>query len=264
MRLRFNKMYRELRTHIISLLNADTRLDGRKLTEYRKPIEVEYGIIKTAEGSARVKIGETEVIVGVKMEVGEPYPDTPDEGTIIVGAELLPLSNPEFELGPPGIQAIELARVVDRGIRESKAINFKKLCIESGKKVWLLLIDICPLNDAGNLFDAASLAALAALKDAKFPKFDGEKVDYKEKTDKKLPLEKMPIAVTVIKIGHKFIVDPDIEEEKAVDARLTVSSIEDGTLCALQKGGDYPLTIEDIDKMLDIGIEKGKQLRGWL
>lgn len=257
-------MYRELRSHIISLLNANTRLDGRKLTEYRKPIEVEYGIIKTAEGSARVKIGETEVIVGVKMEVGEPYPDLPDEGTIIVGAELLPLSNPEFELGPPGIQAIELARVVDRGIRESKAINFKKLCIESGKKVWLLLIDICPLNDAGNLFDAASLAALAALKDAKFPAFDGEKVDYKQKTDKELPLEKMPIAVTVIKIGHNFIVDPDIEEEKAIDARLTVSSIEDGTLCALQKGGDFPLTVEEIDKLLEIGIEKGKELRGWL
>jgi exosome complex component RRP42 len=254
-------MYRELRSHIISLLNVNTRLDGRKLSEYREPIEVEYDVIKTAEGSARVRIGDTDVIVGVKMEVGEPYPDLPDEGTIIVGAELLPLSNPEFELGPPGIQAIELARVVDRGIRESKAIDFKKLCIEEGKKVWLLLIDICPLNDAGNLFDASSLAALAALKDARFPSYDGEKIDYKQKTDKKLPLNKMPIAVTVVKIGDKFIVDPDIEEEKAIDARLTVSSIEDGTLCALQKGGDIPLTTEDIDKMLDIGIEKGKELR---
>lgn len=254
-------MHRELRNHIINLLNAGVRLDGRKLTEYREHVEVEYGVVKTAEGSARVKIGETEVIVGIKMEVGEPYPDTPDEGTIIVGAELLPLSNPEFELGPPGIQAIELARVVDRGIRESKAINFKKLCIEPGEKVWLLLIDACPLNDAGNLLDAASLAALAALKDTKYPAFDGEKVNYKEKTDKRLPLEKMPIAVTVIKIGSKFIVDPDIEEEKVIDARLTVASIEDGTLCALQKGGDFPLTIEDIDKMLEIGIEKGKELR---
>lgn len=254
-------MYQELRSHIISLLNADTRLDGRKLTEYRKPVEVEYGVVKTAEGSARVKIGETEVIVGVKMEVGEPYPDLPEEGTIIVGAELLPLSNPEFELGPPGTQAIELARVVDRGIRESKAIDFKKLCIEKGSKVWIVIIDICPLNDAGNLFDASSLAALAALKDTKFPAFDGEKVDYKQKTDKKLPLEKTPIAVTVIKIGDKFIVDPDTEEEMAIDARLTISSVEDGTLCALQKGGDFPLTIENIDKMLDIGIEKGKELR---
>ena len=254
-------MYRELRTHIISLLNADVRLDGRGLTEYRKPIEVEYGIVKTAEGSARVKIGETEVMVGVKMQVGEPYPDTPNEGTIIVGAELLPLSNPDFELGPPGIQAIELARVVDRGIRESKALDFKKLCIEDGKKIWMVIIDICPINDAGNLFDASSLAALAALKDTRYPEFNGDKVDYKEKTDKRLELEKMPIAVTVIKIGNKFIVDPDTDEEKAVDARLTVSSIQNGTLCAMQKGGDYPLSVEDIDKMLDIGIEKGKELR---
>ena len=257
-------MHGELRSHIISLLSAGTRLDGRKLTEYRKPIEVEEGVTKTAEGSARVKIGETDVIVGVKLEVGEPYPDTPNEGTIIVGAELLPLSNPEFELGPPGIQAIELARVVDRGIRESKAIDFKKLCIEDGKKIWMVIIDICPINDAGNLFDASSLAAMAALKNTKFPAFDGEKVDYKQKTGKKLELEKVPMAVTVIKIGDKFIVDPDTEEEKAIDARLTVSSIEDGTLCALQKGGDSPLTMEEIDKMLDIGVEKGKELRKYL
>ena len=254
-------MHRELRSHIIGLLNANTRLDGRKLTDYRKPIEVEYGVVKTAEGSARVKIGETEIIVGVKLEVGEPYTDTPNEGTIIVGAELLPLSNPEFELGPPGIQAIELARVVDRGIRESKALDFKKLCIEAGEKIWMVIIDVCPINDAGNLLDASSLAALAALKDTKFPAFDGEKVDYKAKTDKSLELEKTPIAVTIIKIGDKFIVDPDTEEEKVVDARLTVSSIEDGTLCALQKGGDFPLTMEDIDKMLDLGIEKAKELR---
>ncbi|MEK6983578.1 MAG: exosome complex protein Rrp42 [Nanoarchaeota archaeon] len=257
-------MHRELRSHIIKLLSADTRLDGRKSTEYRKPIEVKYGIVKTAEGSARVRIGETDVIVGIKMEVGEPYPDTPDEGTIIVGAELLPLSNPEFELGPPGIQAIELARVVDRGIRESKAISFKKLCVEPGKKVWMLLIDICTLNDAGNLFDASSLAALAALRDAKYPEFDGEKIDYKEKTNKKLPLEKLPIAVTVAKIGSEFIVDPDIDEERAIDSRLTVSSIDDGTLCALQKGGDYPLTLEDITQMVEIGIQKAKELRKFL
>lgn len=254
-------MFRELRSHILGLLDANTRLDGRKLTEYRKPITVEYGVVKTAEGSARVKIGETDVMVGVKLEVGEPYPDTPNEGTIIVGAELLPMSNPEFEPGPPQIQAIELARVVDRGIRESKALDFKKLCITPGEKIWMVVIDICPINDAGNLFDASSLAALAALKDTKFPEYNGIKVDYRKKTDKKVQLEKLPIAVTVIKIGHKFIVDPDTEEEKVVDARLTVSSIENGTLCALQKGGDMPLTAEEISEMLDIGIEKGKELR---
>ena len=254
-------MFKELRSHIIGLLDANTRLDGRKLTEYRKPVEIEYGVVKTAEGSARVKIGETDVMVGIKLEVGEPYPDTPEEGTIIVGAELLPMSNPEFEPGPPGIQAIELARVVDRGIRESKALDFKKLCITPSEKIWMVVIDICPINDAGNLFDASSLAALAALKSTKFPAFDGEKVDYKNKTDKKLQLDKEPIGVTVIKIGNRLIIDPDIEEEKVVDSRLTVASLEDGTLCALQKGGDFPLTTDEISEMLDIGIEKAKELR---
>src|SRR3989338_3656326 len=241
-------MHQELREHIIKLLNTGIRLDGRKLTEYRKPIEVEQGVVKTAEGSARVKIGETDVMVGVKLEVGTPYPDTPDEGTIIVGAELLPLSNPEFELGPPGIQAVELARVVDRGIRESKAIDFKKLCIEEGNKVWLVVIDICTINDDGNLLDASSLAALAALKTVKFPKYDekAEKVNYKEKTSKKLEVEKEPIAITVTKIGGKLIVDPTTEEEKVLDARLTVITEKDGTLCALQKGGDAPLTSDEV------------------
>lgn len=255
------KMNESLRTHVIELFKSELRLDGRKLTEFRKPITVETDVIKTAEGSARVKIGETDVIIGVKAEIGEPYPDLLDEGTIIVGAELLPLSNPDFELGPPGIEAIEIARIVDRGIRESKTIDFKKLCIKKGENVWLLLIDICTVNDAGNLLDASALAALAALRDMKFPKVVDDKIDYTEKTNKKLEIKNLPIAVTVVKIGDKFIVDPSSEEEKVLDARLTITTLEDGTLCALQKGGSTPLTVDDINKMIDISLEKGKELR---
>ncbi|MBW2984396.1 exosome complex protein Rrp42 [Candidatus Woesearchaeota archaeon] len=257
-------MYRDLKEHVIKLLKADTRLDGRKPLEFRKPVTVEYGVSKTAEGSAKVKIGGTEVIVGVKLEIMEPYPDTPDKGTIMVGAELLPLSNPEFESGPPGIQAIELARVVDRGIRESKALDFKKLCIKEGEKIWCVVIDICSINDEGNLLDASALAALAALKDARFPKFDGDKVDYAEKTDEKLPLSREPLPVTVIKIGDNFIVDPLTDEEKVIEARLTVASTKEGNLCAMQKGGDAPLTTDEISKMVDIAVDKAKELRGAL
>jgi len=254
-------MNKGLREHIIRLFGSNTRLDGRKLTEYRKPFSLDINVVNTAEGSARVRIGKTDVIVGVKAEVMEPYPDMPDQGSIQVGAEFLPLSNPDFELGPPGMEAIELARVVDRGIRESKCIDFKKLCIKEGEKAWVLVIDICTINDDGNLFDAAALAAVSALKNMAFPKYEDEKIDYKEKTDKKLELKCVPISVTVSKIADSFIVDPDSEEEKAVDARLTVASLADGNLCALQKGGDYPLTSEDVMKMVDIGLEKGKELR---
>ena len=256
-------MYKELRSHIIKLFGSDTRLDGRKFTDFR-PIKLETGVTKSAEGSARITIGKTDIIVGIKTEVMEPFPDTQDEGGIMVGAELLPLSSPDFELGPPGIQAIEMARVVDRGIRESKALDFKKLCIKEGEKVWMLIIDICTINDSGNLLDASALAAVAALKDMRFPKYEDDKLDYKQKTDKKLDLKDLPITVTVIKIGDRLIVDPDLDEEKVVDARLTVASLSDGTLCALQKGGDYPLAAEDIDKMVQIAVEKSKELRKFI
>lgn len=111
-------MASESKKYIQSLLQKDLREDGRKTDQYRY-IEVEYGVsAKSAEGSARVKIGNTEVVAGIKMEVGEPFPDKPDQGTIIVNVELLPLSSPEFESGPPDVDSIELSRVVDRGIRE--------------------------------------------------------------------------------------------------------------------------------------------------
>ena len=125
----------------------------------------------------------------------------------------------------------------------------------------MIVIDICTINDAGNLLDASSLAAIAALRNTTLPEYKDDKIDYKKKTNKKLDLKDIPLSVTVIKIGDKFLVDPDSDEEKAIDARLTVASLSDGTLCAMQKGGDHPLTSEDIAKMIDIGIEKGKELR---
>ena len=253
--------------HVIQLLQKNIRLDKRKPDEFRK-ISIQYGISdKSAEGSARVKIGNTEVVAGVKFAIGTPFPDTPDEGALIANVELLPLSSPDFESGPPGIRSIEYARaVVDRGLRESEAIGLKKLCIKKGEKIWMVMIDVYSLNDAGNLSDAIGLCALAALKDAKFPKYDekNDVIDYKERTKKGLELKYLPVSITVIKIGDKFLVDPTIEEENAMEARLSVTSVDDGRICAVQKGGYATLKPEDIDKMIEISIEKGKELRNLL
>jgi exosome complex component RRP42 len=250
----------ETRKHIRESLAKGVRYDGRKKDEFRK-IEIKTGFITTAEGSAHVKCGETEVIAGVKMSVEKPFGDTPDEGILMVGAELLPLSNPKNEGGPPDANAIEIARVIDRGIRESKSLDNQKLCITSGEKVWSISVDICPLNDDGNLIDVGSMAAVAAIFNARFPLFDGTKVDYKKKTDAPIPIHRTPIAITVIKIGTNFIVDPSELEEQALDARLTVTTIDDDRLCSLQKGGPGTLSIDDIDKMLDLAITKGREIR---
>jgi exosome complex component RRP42 len=251
----------DMKAHIAEALAKGIRFDGRKLDEFRK-IEVKHGLIMTSEGSASVKIGDTEVLGGVKMGIEKPYPDTPDEGTIMVDAELEPLSSPEFEPGPPDVKSVEMARVVDRGIRESKTIDMKDLCIDKGEKAWSVGIDVVSVNDAGNLLDAFGLAALIAVKDASFPDYKDGAVDYHKKTSRKLILKRLPVPVTVYKIGSSLLVDPTKEEEAAMDSRLTVTSTEDGRLCALQKGGEGELSVEDIEKMVSLAIEKGKELRG--
>jgi exosome complex component RRP42 len=256
-------MNKQNQTHVINYLKKGVRYDGRKLDQYRE-IEVEAGNLPSAEGSARVKMGDTEVLCGIKFEVGKPYPDSPDAGTMMVNSELIPMSNPDFESGPPSIDSIELSRVVDRGIRESGAIDFKKLCIKEGEQVWTVIVDVVPINDAGNLFDAASLAVMTAVKNAKFPELVGEKINYKKKTNQGLPINAEPVSVTVLKIGDHLLVDPIKDEQLVIDARLTVAFTKDNTICAMQKGGDSPLSIKEIEQIIDLATKKAKELRKYL
>ncbi|MBW2995437.1 exosome complex protein Rrp42 [Candidatus Woesearchaeota archaeon] len=249
--------------HVKELVKKGKRIDGRTFDQFRE-IVIEPGINECANGSCRVKFGDTELLVGIKMEMGKPYPDTPDQGAMMVGAELLPLSNPKYESGPPGIDSIELARVVDRGIRESKAIDVNQLCIEPGEKCWIVTIDIVPLNSNGNLFDAAGIGAIAALKNAVLPRYEDGILYPREKADQKLPIKNTPVPITVSKIADNLMIDLLEDEEEAVDARLTVATLEDGTICAMQKGGDAPLTTDEIANMVDLATEKAIELRSKL
>jgi exosome complex component RRP42 len=246
--------------HLLASLRKGHRLDGRKPDEFRL-VTIETGPFATAEGSARVRCGNTEILAGVKMALGKPYPDRPDSGVLMVGAELLPISSPDFESGPPSTESIELARVIDRGIRESKTIDESKLCVTPGELVWMVNVDLCPLNTDGNLIDLGALAAIAALKTTRLPKRDGTKVDYQTKTDERLPVDSVPIPVTIVKIGDTLLVDPTTEEFELADARLTVTTEEDGTICALQKGGDGSVTLADVSSMIDLASAKAKELR---
>ncbi len=245
--------------HVIAELKQGRRLDGRQLNEARE-VKVESSISKNADGSARVKLGQTDVIAGVKMVPGEPYPDTPNEGTISVGVELLALASPAFEVGPPREDAIEIARVVDRGIRESKALDFKKLCITPDERVWTVFIDIYALNDSGNLFDGSSIAALKALRETKVPKLEDGKIVPKEHAGQ-LRLERMPLLSTFAKIDKTIVLDPNLAEGYAMSARFSVATTEDGYISAFQKGGKGSFAADDIDACIDIAFEHAKKVR---
>jgi len=249
-----------LQKSISKYYNAGLRYDGRKMGEVRS-ITVEKGVSRNAEGSAKVTMGETVVFAGVKMAVEKPYTDTADQGNLMVNAELTPLASPDFESGPPSDWAIEISRVVDRTLREGHAVNLKKLCITEGEAVWSVMVDIVPVNDAGNLIDAAALAALAALEDAKYPALEeGNKIDYHKHTDD-VNLDNKPVMVTVYKIAGRLVVDPDYEEEKGKEGRVSIGVLSDGTICAMQKGEDSPFSAGEISEALKLAGETAKLYR---
>jgi exosome complex component RRP42 len=246
---------------IEALIEKGKRLDDRGLHDTRE-IKIEQGLIEKAEGSARVYLGKTEVLVGVKVGLGEPFPDTPNEGVLTVNAELVPVASPNFEPGPPDENSIELARVVDRGIRESKCIDNEKLCIEPGKKVFVVFVDIYVLNHDGNLIDASAIAALAALLNTKMPNYEIKDSELKIKQGyTPLPVKSHPVTVTMGKINNHLIIDPSAEEEKVMDSRITFATKEDGTICAIQKGGSGYFTPQQILEALKIALEKAVELR---
>ena len=247
--------------NIMDLLLQDKRIDGRELSEHRK-LDIKVGIIGKANGSAEVSLGKTKVIVGVKVEVEKPYPDTPNQGTMSVNAELNPLASPTYEAGPPNEHSIELARVVDRSIRESKTIDLEKLCIEPAKKTFTVFIDIDVMDQDGNLIDASTLASVAALLSAKMFDYElkNDKVIYKSK-QKPLPITDCPIAVTFAKLGDKLVVDPCLKEEGVMTSRLTIGVNKKGAISAVQKGGNGGFKIDEINKAADMAIEKSKELR---
>jgi exosome complex component RRP42 len=251
---------------IEQMIEKGKRLDGRGLTDYRE-IKVEQGLIERAEGSARVLLGKTEVLVGIKVETGTPFPDTPNEGVQTVNAELVPLASANFEPGPPDENSIELARIVDRGIRESKAIDTGKLCIEPGKKVFVVFVDVYVLNHDGNLIDASAIAAVSALMNTKMSNYEIEDGEVKIKTGyTPLPLKSHPVTVTIGKIGSKLIVDPWLEEEQVMDSRISMAINDDGNICAMQKGGSGYFTPQQILEASKLVQEKAAELRkklGW-
>jgi len=250
------------KAQIIELLEQGKRVDGRTLEESRE-ISIEINAIPKANGSARVRLGDTEVVCGVKIQPDRPFPDTGDKGLFICTAELLPLSHPTVETGPPQPPVIELARVVDRGIRESHMVDVSQLVIQKDKSVIGVFADNVVVDYDGNLFDACSYATAAALLASKTPKWDmvDDVPTLVEGGEFQLPTNTIPVSVTMGKIGNHIIVDPNGDEWDSMDARITITSDSDGNICALQKGGSDGFTQEEINQCGEISVRVGSKIR---
>ena len=248
------------KSQIYELAAQGKRIDGRGLTDQRQ-IQIEENVIpRTAEGSCRVKIGNTDVIAGVKMSVATPFPDTPEEGVLMTNAELTPLSSPIFTNGPPSEFSIETARVVDRGIRESRMLDVMKLAITPGEAVWMVMVDLHTINYDGNLLDAFNLAAVKALLSAKMPKYEDGKIIREEKTGS-LPINNKPVSTTFARFDEPIALDPNFLEEQTSSARLNIQTNQEGGLCAMQKMGIDSFKPKEIEDLIDQSVKIGKDIR---
>ncbi|MCX8201601.1 MAG: exosome complex protein Rrp42 [Candidatus Caldarchaeum sp.] len=251
-----------MKNKVYDLLKLGKRIDERDPLQYRE-ITLSTKVVEKADGSSLVSLGKTKILTGIKVEVGSPFPDRPNEGVFTVNAELLPLASKSFEPGPPDERAIELSRIVDRVIRESKAIELDKLSILAGQKVYMIYIDCYVLDYDGNYFDAAVLSAVSALASMTLPVYrvvDG-KVELATGERMKLPMRSLPVSVTMGLIRDKIVVDPLPTEEEVADTLVTIGYDSEGVVSAVQKSSPGLLPIPMFKEMIRIGLAKSHELR---
>ena len=249
------------RNRILELLQEGKRVDGRALDEHR-PIQIETGAIPKANGSARVHLGDTDAICGIKIQPDRPFSDVGEKGIFICTAELLPLSHPTVETGPPNESVIELARVVDRGIRESHMVDLSQLVIKKNESVVGVFADNVVVDYDGNLFDACSYAATAAILTARMPRWEfGENGPEKQEGDYPLPTTTIPVSVTMAKIADHIIADPNSDEWDCMDARITITTNSDRDICALQKGGKGGFTMDELAQCGEMALKSSDKIR---
>jgi RNase PH-related exoribonuclease len=127
----------------------------------------------------------------------------------------------------------------------------------------MVFLDLHVIDYDGNLMDAAVLGSVAALMNTKIPttKVENDEIvlDYDNMIP--LPVNEKALMCTFAKIGGELLIDPSLEEEEIMGARLSIGMTEDGSICAMQKGGAEPLNRDEILKVVSIAKLKTAELR---
>jgi exosome complex component RRP42 len=244
-------------SYVRDLVASGKREDDRGLMDYR-PIHVDKGFAPNAEGSCMAHIGNTKILCGIKFDVMTPFADRPTEGVVMANCEFAPLAHPEFHPGPPNENSIEVARVVDRGIRSAKVVDVENMLLEEGK-VLGLFIDLYVLDHDGNLIDTAALAAMGALQNARVPKFENGKLVRGEYAGS-LKLAHTVVSTSFEKFGDKILVDANFTEEVASKGRLSLGTADGEFVVSSQKSGEAGFSQKEYMDLIDAAFLKHKEL----
>lgn len=235
---------------IIQSVAKDVRCDGRRQIEARDA-EITCGVIAQAAGSSRVRIGGTDIIVGVKAEIGTPDVSTPGLGCLEFSVECSPVASAAFrgrggdDISAELASAIEKLYCVGFGSKPDESpLDLSSLCILPGKSCWVLYVDALVLDLDGSVIDAISIGCKAALQDTKIPKVevqqDGDEEDFEVDDDPehatRLDVGRVPLTVSVGLLGTAAVaLDLTGAEEEASTAVICVSTNPEGHVCGVSK-----------------------------
>ncbi|GAA5804100.1 ribosomal protein S5 domain 2-type protein [Thamnidium elegans] len=258
------------KSYIEQGIQQDCRADGRGRLEYRHVV-MESGLLSQASGSARCRLGDSDVLVGVKVEIGEVEPNKPNQGRVVCNVECSPSASQQFEGRGADEMNNTLTLAIDRLLNGPQSgLDLEKLCIIPGQQCWVIYIDAMVMDAAGNLLDCVVMTTRAALYNTRIPKteiqdlgdgdFEFEVVDDVEDAEPIQGWENLPISVTLYKIADRYIIDPTILEELCSTVTLTVGVNKDGLVCGIQKGASGSIDPSLLTEMIQTATTLAKPL----
>ncbi|KAF9268876.1 ribosomal protein S5 domain 2-like protein [Marasmius fiardii PR-910] len=249
---------------LFSALKESLRLDGRLPLEMRSPeitFSEELGIVECA-------LGKTRVLANLGAKMVKPPPERPFEGFITIHSELSPMASSEYELGRPSEEEVTITRMLDKVIRRSDTVDKESLCIQAGQRVWHLRLTIHCLADSGNLLDCSCLAALIALKHFRKPEVEviGDEVTVHPPSSRAplpLSLHPTPYCFTFAFFNDTslpIVLDPNQLEQRLSGGTMSIALNAQRELCVVQKSGGVPLAPDDVLKIVNVAVERAKEL----
>lgn len=218
------------------------RHDGRKSDELR-PITIERGFAKFAEGSCLIKVGDTHMMVTATVEDRvPPFKKNSGEGWVTAEYSMLPRSGRQRnqrELMKPNGRSLEIQRLIGRAMRS--VIDLSLL----GERT--VTIDCDAIRADGGTRCASITGAYVAVYDAFRWMVDHKMV-------KKFPLKEPIAAVSVGVYRNLEVLDLDYEEDSQAEVDMNVVMTAGGKFVEVQGTAEgEPFSPETLGKLLKLG-----------
>lgn len=267
--------------YYLKFIKQNCRPDNRKLSDIR-PCNISFNCINTANGSAMVKLGSTNVICGINARVCKPRDEAPNKGFVICNVELPNLcSQKNFKnvsssnsFSQSSLAAVSseqsqamLTQLMQDIIYESQCVKEEDLCIKEGHLAWALYIDMICLNNDGNVQDTCCLSMISALKTLKLYEMDFDEKEMKPTikyplVQNSLKLYSEPVCTTLFGLEDKILIsDPNKQEEEFMRTFVMICTLDDQKICMIKKLGGSSLAPEQMNLCIDRAIQNGAYLR---